>query len=79
MTARSPPGRPDSDVIAFVSKRQGDPDRHRNTDIYLIDAKADASPRQLTTWEGPDSDPVFSPDGRRIALPAGRPAEILGL
>jgi dipeptidyl aminopeptidase/acylaminoacyl peptidase len=58
---------PDGDRIAFSSRRQGDPDRHRNSDIYIIEAKADAEPRQLTTWEGPDSSPVFSPDGSRIA------------
>jgi dipeptidyl aminopeptidase/acylaminoacyl peptidase len=64
---------PDGDAIAFVSKRQGDPDRHQNTDIYVIEAAADAEPRQLTTWEGPDSSPVFSPDGRRIAYLQGGP------
>ena len=69
----SPAWSPDGDVIAFVSKRQGDPDRHQNTDIYVIEAAADAEPRQLTTWEGPDSSPVFSPDGRRIAYLQGGP------
>jgi len=65
---------PDGDVIAFTSKRQGDPDRHRNSDIYLIDATAGAAARQLTTWEGPDGNPVFSPDGNRIAyLQGGTP------
>jgi len=65
---------PDGRVIAFTSKRQGDPDRHRNSDIYVIDASPGASPRQVTTWEGPDSSPVFSPDGGRIAyLQSGPP------
>jgi dipeptidyl aminopeptidase/acylaminoacyl peptidase len=65
---------PDGKVIAFTSRRQGDPDRHRNSDIYLIEATAGASARQLTTWEGPDSSPVFSPDGRQIAyLQGGTP------
>jgi len=69
---------PGGDVIAFTSRRQGDPDRHRNSDIYLIEAIAGATPEQLTTWEGPDSDPVFSPDGRYIAYLQGGPAKYSG-
>jgi dipeptidyl aminopeptidase/acylaminoacyl peptidase len=64
---------PDGESIAFVSKREGDPDRHQNTDIWVIEAAAGATPRQLTTWQGPDSNPVFSPDGRRIAYLQGGP------
>jgi len=69
---------PDGETIAFSSRRQGDPDRHRNSDIYLIDAVEGAEPRQLTTWEGPDSSPVFSPDGRRIAYLQGGPEKYSG-
>lgn len=69
---------PGGDVIAFSSKRQGDPDRHDNTDIYVIEAKSGAVPRQLTTWEGPDSDPVFSPDGKTIAYLQGGPLKYSG-
>jgi len=59
---------PDSQVIAFSSKRAGDdPDRHDNSDIYLIDAAAGSVPRQVTTWLGSDSSPSISPDGRTIA------------
>ena len=66
---------PDGKLIAFSSKRQGDPDRHSNTDIYVVAAAAGSQARQLTTWEGPDSSPVFSPDGRRIAYLRGGPAK----
>lgn len=69
---------PRGDVIAFSSKRQGDPDRHDNTDIYVIETKSGATPRQLTTWEGPDSDPVFSPDGKTIAYLQGGPPKYAG-
>jgi dipeptidyl aminopeptidase/acylaminoacyl peptidase len=62
---------PDSNVIAFSSRRQGDPDRHVNSDIYVIEATANAIAQQLTTWEGADSKPVFSPDGRQIAYIQG--------
>ncbi len=69
---------PRSDLIAFSSKRDGDPDRHVNSDIYVIEAAAGSTPRQLTTWEGPDSNPVFSPDGRSIAYLRGGPAKYSG-
>lgn len=69
---------PDSNLIAFSSKRQGDPDRHQNSDIYVMEPVAGASVRQVTTWEGPDSNPVFSPDGKQIAYLQGGPPKYSG-
>ena len=52
-------------------------DRHLNHDIYVIEAKLGAKPRQLTTFEGADCDPdwqsrpAWSPDGRSIAYVQG--------
>ena len=37
---------PDGSQIAFTSKRGGDPDRHVNSDIFLIDASEGAEARQ---------------------------------
>lgn len=62
---------PDGKRIAFVSSRGADPDRDNNSDIFVVDAAAGATPRQVTTWAGPDRSPVWSPDGTQIAYLQG--------
>lgn len=64
---------PDGRLIAYVTKRGADPDRHLNYDIYVVEPKIGAQERQLTTFPGADLDPywetrpAWSPDSRRIA------------
>lgn len=58
---------PDGSKIAFVSNHTEDPDKNENTDIFIIDAKAGAQPKQLTTWAGTDEAPQWSPDGKSLA------------
>jgi dipeptidyl aminopeptidase/acylaminoacyl peptidase len=68
---------PDSNSIVFVTKRDGDFDRNENWDLYVVDAKVGAQPRQLTTFKGKDSipdwdaAPAWSHDGKFIAYAQG--------
>ena len=69
----NPSWSPDGKWIAFESERvPGDPDRANNSDVFVIEARAGATPRRLTTFDGPDGCPcAFSPDGSTIAYPRG--------
>lgn len=65
---------PDGKLIAFSSRRNDDPDRHVDSNIYVIEAAAGAIAKQLTDWPGADYEPTFSPDGRQVAyLQGGEP------
>ena len=65
-----PQWNPDNKLIAFVSKREGDPDANNNSDIWLVDSSDDKKNRELkklTINPGPDTNPSWSPDGNTIA------------
>lgn len=69
---------PDGELVSFVSKRRGDPDRNLDYDVYVIKPEAGAEPRRLGAHEGGDSDPdwqsrpAWSPDSKHLAwLQAG--------
>jgi dipeptidyl aminopeptidase/acylaminoacyl peptidase len=69
---RSPAWSPDGKQIAFVSKRAPEPDRSGDTNVYVIEARAGAEPRQVTTFAGPDgAHPDSRPAGQWIAFLQG--------
>jgi dipeptidyl aminopeptidase/acylaminoacyl peptidase len=73
---------PDGTQIAYVAKHGADVDRNNNWDVFVIAAKSGATPRQLTTFEGPDnapdwmSYPAWSHDGKNIAYLQGGPLKM---
>ncbi|MBI2404546.1 MAG: S9 family peptidase [Gemmatimonadetes bacterium] len=68
----NPSWSPDGRFIAFVSERAPDPDRVNDANIYVLEARAGAEPRQLTSWPGPDGGrPTWSPDGKWVAYLQG--------
>lgn len=70
---QSPSWSPDGKQIAFLSKRgHPDPDRTSNEDLWVVEARAGAEPRQVTrTAEGEGGRPAWSPDGSRLAVVIG--------
>ncbi len=62
---------PDGKMLAFTSNRDADGDRVPNSDVWVVEAKANATPRRLTLFTGSDSQPVWSPDGKSIAYLVG--------
>ncbi len=62
---------PDGRSIAFVSNRTEDPDANQNSDVFVVTATPGGTPRALTTSDGSDSSPAFTPDGRFVVYSAG--------
>ena len=63
---------PDGRQIAFVSNRDPDWDRTKNTDVFVADAKPNSVPRRLTTFLGADGGRLaWSPDGSLVAYGQG--------
>ncbi|MGE5245964.1 MAG: prolyl oligopeptidase family serine peptidase [Betaproteobacteria bacterium] len=68
---------PEGSLIAFASNRTENPDSNENTDIFVVEPKAGATPRQLTTSPAADDSPAFSPDGKSIVyIQGGDPKDV---
>jgi dipeptidyl aminopeptidase/acylaminoacyl peptidase len=67
---------PDGTRLAFVSNRSENPDKNDNNDVFVMTAMPGALPAQLTTWDGEDNHPVWSPDGKWIAYLQGSSEDV---
>jgi dipeptidyl aminopeptidase/acylaminoacyl peptidase len=69
----SPAWSPDGKQIAFIRRHgDGDVDKTPNRDLFVIDSRASAEPRRLTTTTAEESGQLsWSPDGKSIAYLLG--------
>jgi len=63
---------PNGAMVAFTSNQsKPDPDRVANSDVFVVEARAGATPKQLTTFAGTDSGPlVWSRDSTVMSASA---------
>jgi dipeptidyl aminopeptidase/acylaminoacyl peptidase len=65
---------PDGTRIAFASNRTEEPDGNANSDLWIVSADLDEPtdrPMRVTSNEGSDGSPAWSPDGRTLTYTTG--------
>jgi Tol biopolymer transport system component len=62
---------PSGDYLIFATNLQG----FANFELYLVDAAGSHEPVRVTTTEGFDGLPVFTPDGKELAWTSNRTAD----
>ena len=69
----SPAWSPDGKQIAFIRRHgEGDVDKQPNPDLFVVEARAGAEPRRLTTTTADEGGRIsWSPDGQSIAYHLG--------
>jgi Tol biopolymer transport system component len=67
-SASQPVWSPDGGRVAFTANRTENPDANENSDIWIVDARntdKGASLRRVTSNQGSDNSPAWSPEGDR--------------
>jgi dipeptidyl aminopeptidase/acylaminoacyl peptidase len=69
---QDPSWSPDSSKIAFISDRTSDPDQTSIDEIYVVDAKAGATPEKIASFNSPSGQRLrWSPDGKSLLYMEG--------
>ena len=71
LEASAPSWSPDGKWIAFMARSGKDAERYNTSNIFVMEARAGATPRQVTQYDGVNSSasrgrPEWSPDGKRL-------------
>lgn len=69
----SPSWSPDGQWIAFLGKEGKDAERYNTWNLYVVEARAGATPRKITNYDGVHAtasraQPEWSPDGKRLVF-----------
>jgi dipeptidyl aminopeptidase/acylaminoacyl peptidase len=71
----SPSISPDGKWVVFSVTEPSYDEKEQVNDLWLVPADGSAKPRKITSMKSGESDPVWSPDSRRVAFSAKRDAD----